>query len=441
MSTKDKGINQHIHWFRNAAPYINAHRGRTFVLLFGGEIAADVRFADLVHDFALLQSLGIKLVLVHGARPQIDAALQQRGIKTPFARDLRVTDSSALPVVTEAVGRLRIEIEARLSMGLINTPMSGSQIRVTSGNFVVAKPVGIHDGIDFCHTGDIRKIDHSAVRVLLDAGHIVLLSPLGYSSTGEVFNLRAEDVATATAAALNADKLILMVSGTGLTDGAKKPVKQLTLPQAEALLHGHRQLTEPLQRNLQSAITACRQGVSRVHLISHDLDGSLLQELYTRDGAGTLITGGKYEDMRNAQIEDVGGILELIKPLEENGALVRRSREQLELEIDRFMLIERDGMIIGCSALYPYPEEKMGELACIAVHPEYDNNGRGSELLEAMQQRARQLGLKRLFVLTTQTTHWFRERGFAEADIDTLPMKRRQLYNYQRNSKVLFKAV
>lgn len=441
MSTKDKDINRHIHWFRNAAPYINAHRGRTFVLLFGGETAADARFADLVHDLALLQSLGVKLVLVHGARPQIDAALQQRGIKTPFARDLRITDGSALPVVQEAVGRLRIEIEARLSMGLVNTPMSGFQIRVTSGNFVVAKPVGVREGIDFCLTGDIRKIDHAAVRALLDGGHIVLLSPLGYSPTGEVFNLRAEDVATAAAAALRADKLILMVAGEDLTDGAGKPVKQLTLPQAETLLNESAQLTEALRRNLQSAITACRQGVNRVHLISHDLDGGLLQELYTRDGAGTLVTGGKYEDLRNAQIDDVGGILELIKPLEETGVLVRRSREQLELEIDRFMLIERDGMIIGCSALYPYPEEKMGELACIAVHPDYVDNGRGGELLDAMQQRARQLGLKRLFVLTTQTTHWFRERGFTEGDIGTLPVKKRRLYNYQRNSKVLFKAL
>lgn len=441
MSTKDKDINLHIQWFRNAAPYINAHRGRTFVLLFGGEIAADARFSDLVHDFALLQSLGVKLVLVHGARPQIDAALQQRGIKTPFAHDLRITEDAALPVVQEAVGRLRIEIEASLSMGLINTPMSGSRIRVTSGNFVTAKPVGVRDGVDFCHTGDIRKIDHAAVRALLDAGHIVLLSPLGYSPTGEVFNLRAEDVATAAAAALKADKLILMVTGEGLTDGDKKLVKQLTLPQAETLLNENTQLAEALQRNLQSAITACRQGVNRVHLIGHDLDGGLLQELYTRDGAGALVTGGKYEDLRNAQIDDVGGILELIKPLEEAGVLVRRSREQLELEIDRFMLIERDGMIIGCSALYPYPEEKMGELACIAVYPDYGNNGRGSELLEAMQQRARQLGLKHLFVLTTQTTHWFRERGFTEQDIETLPVKKRRLYNYQRNSKVLFKQL
>ncbi|HEX5055258.1 MAG TPA: amino-acid N-acetyltransferase [Gammaproteobacteria bacterium] len=439
MSAK-KDINRHIQWFRNAAPYINAHRGRTFVLLFGGEIAADERFADLIHDCALLQSLGIKLVLVHGARPQIDAALQQRGIKTPFVRDLRVTDGSALPVVQETVGRMRIEIEARLSMGLASTPMSGSQIRATSGNFVVAKPVGVHDGVDFCHTGDIRKVDHAAVRTLLDAGHIVLLSPLGYSPTGEVFNLRAEDVATATAAALKADKLILMVAGAGLVEG-KKPVRQLTLGQAESLLNSDGLLPEPLRRNLQSAISACRQGVSRVHLIGHDLDGGLLQELYTRDGSGTLVTGGKYEDLRNALIDDVGGILELIKPLEENGTLVRRSREQLELEIDRFLLIERDGMIIGCSALYPYPEEKMGELACIAVHPDYGDNGRGSELLEAMQQRARQLGLKRLFVLTTQTTHWFRERGFTEGDLETLPVKKRELYNYQRNSKVLFKPL
>ncbi|HEY3488469.1 MAG TPA: amino-acid N-acetyltransferase [Gammaproteobacteria bacterium] len=441
MSTKNKSINQHIHWFRNAAPYINAHRGRTFVLGFGGEIAADARFADLVHDFALLQSLGVKLVLVHGARPQIDAALQQRGVKTAFARDLRITDAAALPVVQETVGRMRIDIEARLSMGLFNTPMSGSQIRVTSGNFVAAKPVGIHEGIDFGHTGEIRKIDHGAIRALLDSGHIVLLSPLGYSPTGEVFNLCAEDIATATAGALNADKLILMVSGESPTDGDKKVLRQLSPAAAEKLLAGGKQLTESLRRNLHSALAACRQGVNRVHLISHDLDGGLLQELYTRDGAGTLITAGKYEDLRVAQIDDVGGILELIKPLEENGTLVRRSREQLELEIGRFMLIERDGTIIGCSALYPYPEEKMGELACIAVHPDYDNNGRGSELLEIMQQHARQLGLKKLFVLTTQTAHWFRERGFEEGDIENLPVTKRLLYNYQRNSKILLKAV
>jgi amino-acid N-acetyltransferase len=439
--SNDKDINPYIHWFRSAAPYINAHRGRTFVLVFGGEIVADAKFAGLISDLALLQSLGVKLVLVHGARPQIDAALKQRGIKTEFTRGLRITDNAAMPVVQEAVGRLRIEIEARLSMGLINTPMAGSQLRVTSGNFVTAKPYGVHGGVDFCHTGEVRKIDQAALRTQLDAGHIVLLSPLGYSPTGEVFNLRAEDIATAAAAALNADKLIFMVHGEGLLDSDKNPVRQLTLAEAQNLLNAGKHLSELLQHDLQSAIAACTQGVKRVHLINDDFDGGLLQELYTRDGAGTLITAGNYETLRNAQIDDVGGVLELIRPLEENGTLVRRSREQLELEIDRFMLIERDGMVISCSALYPYPAEKMGELACIAVHPNYGKNGRGSELLNALEQRARQLGLQQLFVLTTQTAHWFRERGFEPGDIDALPIQKRLLYNYQRNAKILFKTL
>jgi amino-acid N-acetyltransferase len=295
--------------------------------------------------------------------------------------------------------------------------------------------------VDFCHTGEVRKIDHGALRTQLDAGHIVLLSPLGYSPTGEVFNLRAEDIATAAAAALNADKLIFMIQGQELLDDEKNPVRQLTLTEAQGLLSQNPKLSEPLQHNLRSAIAACNQGVKRVHLIDADFEGGLLQELYTRDGAGTLISTGNYETLRSAHIDDVGGVLELIRPLEENGTLVRRSREQLELEIDRFMLIERDGMVISCSALYPYPAEKMGELACIAVHPNYGKNGRGSELLNALEHRARQLGLQQLFVLTTQTAHWFRERGFEPGDIEVLPIQKRLLYNYQRNAKILFKPL
>jgi amino-acid N-acetyltransferase len=431
----------HINWFRNAAPYINAHRGRTFVVAFGGEAVQDAGFARLIHDIAMLQSLGVRLVLVHGTRPQIEQRLRARGLAFHYAAGLRVTDADALQEVKEAAGCLRVEIEAQLSMGLANTPMSGARIRVASGNHVIAKPLGVRDGVDYQHTGEVRRIDAEGIRRHLENGEVVLLSPLGYSPTGEVFNLSAEDVATATAIALKADKLIFLTEEPGLRDGRRRPISQMTAEQARTWLNRRRGPPSETAQHLTSAIHACRHGVDRVHLVERAVDGALLLELYTRDGVGTLITGETYERLRRATIDDVGGILELIQPLEADGVLVRRSREQLELEIDRFSVIERDGVVLGCSAFYPFPEESVGELACLAIHPQYRTANRGDRLLEFVEAEARTLDIARLFVLTTRTAHWFRERGFEPGDIKALPLRRRELYNYQRNSKVFIKAL
>ncbi|HSH28768.1 MAG TPA: amino-acid N-acetyltransferase [Thiohalobacter sp.] len=424
--------------FRHAAPYIHSHRGRTFVIGFGGEAVAD---AGLIHDLALLYSLGIRLVLVHGTRPQIEAHLKASRTEFRYAHGLRITDDRALVAVKQAAGSVRVEIEARLSMGVANTPMSGARIRVTSGNYVTARPLGVRDGIDYQHTGEIRRIDGAAIRQALDDQHLVLLSPLGYSPTGEVFNLHAEEVATAAAIELQADKLILITEDKGLRDGRRQPVRQLTPAGAGRLLDTRRKLGEDMRRHLGSAMQACRRGVRRAHLVPRRIEGGLLQELFTRDGVGTLITAETYEGLRPASINDVGGILELIAPLEAGGVMVRRSRERLEMEIERFIVVERDGMIIACAALYPYPDEAMGELACLAVHPDYRREGRGDQLLETLERQAKGLGLITLFVLTTRTAHWFQERGFLQGEVAKLPIKRRDLYNYQRNSKVFFKAL
>lgn len=427
--------------FRNAAPYINAHRDRIFVIAFGGEAIADSTFPSLIHDIALLHSLGVKQVIVHGARPQIEAELKAHGAEIHYHNGLRVTDAAALAAVKEAVGRVRVEIEAQLSTGLKNTPMSGMRLRVASGNFVIARPLGVRDGIDYQHTGEVRKIDAEGIRQQLNHGNIVLLSPLGFSPTGEVFNLSAIDVATMTAASLPADKLIFLTEGPGLRDHRRRQVAQMNLAEAQALLSGGRILSAECRRDIEGAVSACLNNVRRVHLISRHIDGAILKELYTRDGVGTLITAETYEGLREAVIDDVGGILELIAPLEQTGVLVRRSREQLELEIQRFHVIERDGMIIGCAGLYPFTEEHLGEIACLAVHPHYRKEGRGEMLLRQLEEKAASLGLKQLFVLTTQTAHWFRERGFREGDVKALPIKRRELYNYQRNSKIFSKSI
>ncbi|MEJ2061474.1 MAG: amino-acid N-acetyltransferase [Gammaproteobacteria bacterium] len=424
-------------WFRNAAPYIDAHRGRTFVLAFEGEAVEDADFAERVHDIALLHTLGVRVVLVHGARPQIETRLKSRGLEMQYANGLRVTDDEALAAVKEAAGCLRVEIEGKLSLSLINTPMSGVRIRVASGNFIIARPLGVRDGVDFKHTGEVRKVDTQSIRQQLDLGNIVLLSPIGYSPTGEVFNLSAEDVATATACSLQADKLIFLSEAR---DKRALP-KQLSLEAAQKLLTGRRTLSGQSRAHLESAITASLNGVRRIHLIARKQPDALLTELYTRDGAGTLITAEEYENVRSARTDDISGILELIAPLEEKGLVVRRSREQLELEINRFVVIERDGMIIACAALYPFPDEHLGELACLAVHPDYRKGGRGERLINEIERHAREMSLQEIFVLTTQALHWFRERGFQARGIDKLPVKKRELYNYQRNSKVFFKTL
>jgi amino-acid N-acetyltransferase len=428
-----------VDWFRAAAPYIHAFRDKTFVIAFGGDTLLRPDFVDLVHDVNLLNALGVKLVLVHGVRPQVEAKLQGRSLDARYVRDLRVTDSAALECVKEAVGTARVEIETLLSLGLPNTPMAGAEIRVASGNFVTAQPAGVVDGVDLQFTGEVRKVAAEAIRNRLDAGDIVLLSPLGYSPTGEVFNLTLEDVATSTAIALHADKLVFILDHGDTVEAGGRPVSRLTATQAQKLV---RELPEgDMRLYLPHAIKACRKGVARAHLISADVDGALLMELFTHEGVGTMVSRQSVDILRNATIDDVGGILQLIEPLEQEGVLVHRPRELLEQEIDRFFVAELDGRIVGCVALYPFPETHAGEMACLVVHPDFRDGGRGEALMAAVEEAAREQGLKRLFVLTTRTAHWFIERGFLSATPEDLPATRKEMYNWQRRSKVFVKAL
>lgn len=436
--TDNKGF---VDWFRDSAPYINAFRKRTFVIMLGGEAVDADSFYPLVHDLALLNSLGIQLVLVHGIRPQVEKRLQQRGASIHYENGLRITDDAALECVKEAAGTVRLEIEALLSMGVANSPTAGARIRVTSGNVVTAQPLGIRDGVDYMHTGEVRRIDVAAIEKSLKDNAIVLLSPVGYSPTGEVFNLHAEDVATAAAIQIAADKLIILSEDKGLAGRRSSPVRELSIAATEKLLGSKRKLNDDTRRHLNSAVRACRHGVKRAHIIDRHIDGALLTELFTRDGIGTLVTDDMYDNLRTANIDDIVGILELIAPLEQEGSLVKRSREMLEMEIDRFTVMERDGTVIGCAALYPYIEEKVAELACVAIHPDYQKEGKGKTLIQHIVSEAKQLGLKKLFLLTAQTSHWFREQGFKQADLKALPVKRRMLYNYQRNSKVIVREL
>lgn len=428
----------YVKWFRHSSPYINAHRGKTFVLMLPGEALVHANYGNIIYDIALLSSLGVRLVVVHGARPQIDARLNEAGIESQFHRNLRVTDAGNLEKVTQAIGQARIQMEAALSTGVPNSPMHGSRMQVISGNFVVAMPHGVLDGVDLQHTGKVRRVNTRSLSAVLDSGAIALLSPLGYSTTGEAFNLSYSDIATHVATALKADKMLAFIEPEGVRDSAGELIRQLALQECRDFLQSEgERIGNDVSQSLNACYLSCLQGVPRAQLVSYATDGALLSELFTRDGLGTMVHSDSYEQLRRATIDDVGGILELIAPLENEGILVRRSRELLETEIGRFHVLEKDGTIIACAALYPF--EETAELACVVTHPDYRKGGRAATLMAQMEMIARRQGVKQLFLLTTQTAHWFIEQGFVQAQISDLPVAKQRLYNYQRNSKIFIK--
>ena len=429
-----------VRWFRQVAPYMHAFGGKTFVLGFGGEMVAEhARFAHFVHDLNLLAALEIRLVLVHGARPQIDHELKSRNLRSRYARGLRITDDKALTAVKHAAGVMRVELEAVLSQGLPNSPMAGAALRVASGNYITAQPTGVVDGTDYQYTGTVRKIDADSISRHLDAGDVVLIPHIGYSPTGEVFNLLWEDVAESVAASLKAEKLILYVDELP-TDKRGQPISAMTVKDVEQ--HVERGGLKPdMQRAFTRGARALAGGVGRVHLVSRRVPGATLLELFTHAGVGTMITAASVDKLRPARVDDVQGIIALIEPLEADGTLVKRSREALEREIGNFFVVEHDGVIRGCAALFAYPEAKSAEFACLAVAPETRDSGAGEELLQACEARARQMRIRRLFALTTRASHWFLEQGFKPATVAKLPEQRQQLYNWKRGSKVFLKKL
>jgi amino-acid N-acetyltransferase len=436
-----------VPWFRSVAPHIHAYRGKTFVVGMAGELIAAGKLNDFAQDMAILHAMGVRLVLVHGFRPQVNEQLTAKGQTSRFAQGRRITDSVALDCAQEAAGQLRFEIEAAFSQGLPNTPMANSTVRVVSGNFLTARPVGIVDGVDFLSSGVVRKVDSAAIRRAIDIGALVLLSPFGFSPTGEAFNLSMEDVATATAIALQADKLLFLTETPGIREDPADPDSaidtELSLAEAERLLAT---VPAPMQPKdvgfyLQHCVKACHGGVERSHILPFATDGALLMEVFTHDGIGTMVVDEKLESLREATSDDVGGILQLIEPFERDGTLVKRDRTEIERDIANYTVIEHDGVIFGCAALYPYPEAKTAEMAALTVSPQVQGQGDGDKILKRVEQRARTMGLESIFVLTTRTMHWFIKRGFRVVDPEFLPDARKRKYNWDRRAQVLVKKL
>lgn len=439
-----------VPWFRSVAPYIHMHRGKTFVVAIAGEAIAAGKLQYLAQDLALIQSMGVKIVLVHGFRPQVNEQLAAKGHAANYSHGMRITDSVALDCAQEAAGQLRYEIEAAFSQGLPNTPMAGSTVRIVSGNFLTARPVGIVDGIDFQHTGRVRKVDIANILHALDFGAMVLLSPFGFSPTGEAFNLTMEQVATHVAIELQADKLIFVTEMPGVAVQPHEPLSEenpidteLPLAAAEQLLAQlpPAQLPTDPAFYLQHCVAACKAGVERSHILPFAVDGALLLEIYMHDGIGTMVVDEKLENLREATSDDVGGILQLIEPFEKDGTLVKRDRTEIERDAGHYSVVEHDGVIFACAALYPYPEAKTAEMAALTVSPQSQGQGDGEKILRRIEQRAKAMGLQSIFVLTTQTMHWFIKRGFVQVEPDWLPEARKRKYNINRKSRVLVKKI
>ncbi len=425
-----------IDFFRQAAPYIHQHRYKTFVFCIQDDEKTQHILKSLLHDIAILHSLRVRVVIVFGAR----YTLNQRLDNQKFHNGRRITDAKTIARIQEIVGALGIRVASILSMGLANSPMQGAGIRTSSGNFIMAKPVGVRDGVDFGLTGEIRKVRSKAISERLSHGDIVVIPPLGYSSTGEVFNLTTEEVAASVATALDADKLLFFTNELSNMPGDEQEGKAITPEEAEQLANSD-DSSLGLTTILKGSVSACRNGVNRVHLLPQNSDGSVLAELFTRDGVGLMITHEAYDRIEQATADDIPSLLQLIRPLEKQGVLVRRSRELLEMEIASFSLLKRDNSVIGCAALYPFVEDKMAELGCVAIDPDYRQNGLAELLLEHIEDKARGLGIEKLFCLTTHTSHWFMERGFLPTDLSQLPKQKQKFYNYERQSKPYVKKL
>lgn len=436
-----------VPWFRSVAPYIHKHRSNTLVVALAGEAIEAGKLANVAQDLALIQSMGVKIVLVHGFRPQVNEQLRAKGHEAKYSHGIRITDSVALDCAQEAAGQLRYEIEAAFSQGLPNTPMAGATVRVISGNFITARPVGLMDGVDFQHSGRVRKVDTEGIQRTLDMGALVLLSPFGFSPTGEAFNLTMEDVATSVAMSLQADKLMFLTEVAGVRIDANDPESdidtELPLADAKRMIAALPEATLPTDTGfyLQHCIRACEGGVERSHILPFAVDGALLLEIYTHDGIGTMVVDEKLESVREATMDDVSAIVALIEPFEKDGTMVKRDRTEIERDAGNYTIIEHDGVIFGCAALYSYPEERTGEMAALTVSVDTQSQGDGERLLKRIETRARSQGLQSIFVLTTRTMHWFLKRGFVQVSADWLPESRKRKYNWDRKSMVFVKKL
>ena len=430
--------------FRLSAKYINQFNQNIFVIALSGYVFNESQFEKIAQDINLLHSLNIKVILVYGARPQVESILIKNKIPVRLVKNMRVTSNAALKHVIEVNGAIRIKIEATLST--IKSMSEG--MHLSSGNFLTAMPVGIVDGIDMESTGKIRGVDVEAIKNKLNHHEIVIVSPIGYSPIGQIFNLSYEQTAANIAAAINADKLIYYVDANGILNERGELIPELTSEKAHKLIsHIEEKPSSESAQNLsyddfnilKSSLFAIENKIKKVHLINRHIDGSLIEELFTEKGSGTILTELALENFRKATEGDIKDIYRILFPLEKRKILIERDLTQIKEMINQFYVLEHDKKFIGCVSLNSFKESL--ELASFSIEPKYQKLGFGKKLLKFCELEAKKLKYDEIFILTTQSEHWFAENEFKEKSKELMPTFKKETYQSERNSKYLTKKL
>jgi amino-acid N-acetyltransferase len=419
---------------RGILQYIPQYRERTFVISIDGAIVTGENFGNILMDIAVLRSLNIRLVLVHGASAQIQLLANEQGLTASNLDGSGVTDEATLKMSLTAANRLTHEILEGLA---------ASDLRAASTNSVIAHPLGILHGVDHLWTGKVERVDTEMCQRLLDNGIIPVLPPLGFDGDGKTYRVNSDSIAVAVAEALKATKLMFITTRDGIMVGSRV-IRQMPVADLESVLALQKDEVEPamLSKAIHAA-AACKAGVPRVHVINGSVEEGLLAEVFTNEGVGTLVYANEFQQIRRAMKKDIRSILNLTKPSVATEELVKRTRSGIEKQLGDYYIFEIDKNPVACVALHPFPEQRKAELACLYVSPAHENQGIGRKLIQFVENKAREAGLEELLTLSTQAFSYFQSKGgFAEGSPDDLPPSRREKYDHSgRNSKVLVKRL
>jgi amino-acid N-acetyltransferase len=419
---------------RGILQYVPQFREKTFIISVDGAIVIDENFGNILMDIAVLRSLNIRIVLVHGASAQIRALASEQGVAASNLDGSGVTDGTTLKLALTAANRLTHEILEGLS---------ANDLRAASTNAIIAHPLGILHGVDHQYTGKVERVDIELLDKLLEHDIIPVLPPLGFDGDGKTYRVNSDAIALAAAAALKASKLMFITTHDGITV-RDRIIRQMPLADLESVLMLQKSDIHPemLSKAIHAA-AACKAGVPRVHVINGGLEEGLLAEVFTNEGVGTLIYANEFQQIRRANKKDIRSILNLTKGSVESEELVKRTRSSIEKQLADYYIFEIDENPVGCVALHTYPEQRKGELACLYVSPSHENQGIGRKLIQFVENKAREAGLSELLTLSTQAFTYFQSKGgFVEGSPDELPPARREKYDQSgRNSKVLVKRL
>jgi len=418
---------------RGILRYIPRFREKTFVICVDGAIVTDENFSNILLDIAVLRSLNIRVVLVHGAAAQITALGAERGITPSNLDGSGVTDDATLQLALTAANRLTHELLEGLAT---------NDLRAAATNALIASPLGIISGVDHLFTGKVERVDVEFLQSLLGQGVIPVVPPLGFDGEGRTFRINSDRVAAAIAEALTASKIIFIGSEEGLIHGGNV-IRQILVGELEKLLQQPDGFTPAMRARAGWARHACANGVPRVHIINGRVDEGLLAEVFSNEGIGSLIYANEYQQIRRALKKDLRAIMQLTKKSMASEELVKRTRAAIDRQIGDYYLLEIDRNPVACVALHSYPEQNKGELAFLFVHPSHENQGIGRKLIQFVEGKAREAGCTHLFALSTQAFSYFQSKGgYVEGSVDDLPPARREKYDASgRNSKILVKKL